>query len=111
MKRFNGTRSPPKRTLEGGGSPLSYTRGAAYNLRSQLHHRGRRIDAVEKRERPMLPAVLLRRLAAATLLLAAFAANAFFIGPPPLLLASVKEYVNDITGHYVLLSDPAEVQG
>jgi hypothetical protein len=55
---------------------------------------------------------LARRLGAIALAaLGAASAHAFFIGPPPLLGVEVREYVNDFTGHYVLLSDPREIQG
>ena len=49
----------------------------------------------------------------ATLLLtfAPAASQAFWTGPPPVTYAAVKEYVNDITGHYVLLVDPVEIAG
>ncbi|HET9651989.1 MAG TPA: hypothetical protein VFP36_07355 [Usitatibacter sp.] len=51
---------------------------------------------------------------AAGLALAAFATfqvSAFWIGPPPVILVTVREYTNDLTHHYVLLSDPAEIRG
>jgi len=59
---------------------------------------------------------LTRRLGAiafaAFAMLAAASAHAFCINcPPPVYTATVKEYANDITGHYVLLSDPAEIAG
>ena len=57
--------------------------------------------------------LLCRLAAAALLLLCGFAAQAFII-PPPVpapRVAVVREYVNDFTGHFLLLSDPIEIQG
>jgi hypothetical protein len=47
----------------------------------------------------------IRCLAALSFGLFSLAAGAFIIPPPP---PYASEYVNDLTGHYVLISDPAE---
>jgi Repeat of unknown function (DUF5648) len=58
----------------------------------------------------MNPIRLLRTLACLALVLVVPSfAPAFWIGPPPVRYVSVKEYVNDFTHHYVLLSDPREI--
>ncbi|HZZ94706.1 MAG TPA: hypothetical protein VFE23_19250 [Usitatibacter sp.] len=56
-----------------------------------------------------VPCLARRLWGALALLVAAFPAAAFWIGPPPMAYAPVREYVNDFTGHYVLLTDGAEI--